>query len=101
MNTCTDIAIMNEVVREEIRKQQAKRRAETERACAVEASRNRLLARRLTALNKVINRRPNLFKRLWAPVARAWELSWGVWHCAPEIFLNWCVTKGWLEKVEA
>lgn len=67
-----EISIMNEVVREEIRKQQAKRRAETERARTVEASRDRLLARRLAALNKRLNRKPNALRRLlgasWAMV---------------------------------
>ena len=97
----TDIATMNDIVREEIRKHQSKRRAETERARMVEASRGRLLARRLTALNKVLNRKPRLLKRLCAPVTNTWALCWAMSRYAPEILLNWCEAMGWIERVDA
>lgn len=97
----TDIATMNDIVREEIRKHQSKRRAETERARMVEASRGRLLARRLAALNKVLNRKPRLLQRLCAPLVNAWALCWAVSKYAPEIAINWCVAHGWIEVLDA
>ena len=96
-----DIATMNEVVREEIRKQQAKRRAETERARTVEASRDRLLARRLAALNNVINRKPNALHRLTGAVAASWAMVYAFLLYWPTMLLNWLEAKGYIERVEA
>lgn len=93
-----EISIMNEVVREEIRKQQAKRRAETERARTVEASRDRLLARRLAALNKVINRKPNALRRL---LAASWAMVYACLLYWPTMLLNWLEGKGYIERVGA
>lgn len=94
-----NMVTMKDVVQEEINRQQARRRAATERARTVEASRDRLLARRLAALNKRLNRKPNLFQRLWRPVTDAWELMWAVLFFLPEMFINLCLEKGWLEEV--
>lgn len=100
MSSTTDVAIMNSIVKEEIRKHQAKRRAETERARTVEASRDRLLARRLSEIEKVINPSPNLLRRLWRPVANAWAMFWAVALNGGEIFLAWCEKRKLIEKVE-
>lgn len=96
----TDIATMNEVVREEIRKQQARRRAEAERARTVEASRDRLLARRLYALEKRLNRKPTLLQRLWRPVEETWCMFWAIVLLWPEMLVNWLQLHGYIEKVE-
>lgn len=97
----TDIATMNEVVREEIRKQQARRRAETERARTVEASRDRLLARRLAALNKRLNRKPNALRRLVGRLAASWAMAYAVLLYWPTMLLNWLEVKGYIERVDA
>lgn len=96
----TDTATMNRIVREEIRKQQARRRAETERARTVEASRDRLLARRLAALNKVINRKPNALKRFTGAVANAWAMVWAVALYWPTMLLNGLERTGFIERVD-
>ena len=93
-------AFINGVADEEIRRKQDHMRAATERARVVKTSRNRLLARRMAAITRKLNRKPNLFQRIWAPVAESWAMAWAVWFNAGEIFINWCVEKGWLEKVE-
>ena len=95
-----EIAVMNEIVREEIRKQQAKRRAETERARTVEASRDRLLARRLTCLSRRLNRKPNALQRLVEPFAEVWAQTWAVIFYWPDMLLTWLEMKGHIEKVE-
>ena len=95
-----EIEIMNEVVREEIRKQQARRRAETERARTVEASRDKLLARRLTALERRLNRRPTMLQRTLRPVVNAWAMVWAVWSRRGEIIVNFCIRRGLIERAE-
>lgn len=93
-------AFVNGVADQDIKRKQEKMRAEMQRALAVEGSRNRLLARNLAEIEGMINPKPNLFQRLWRPVADAWALFWAVWFNFDEIFINWCLEKGFIEEVE-
>ena len=95
-----DIAIMNAIVREEIRKHQADRRAETERARTVEASRDRLLARNLAEIEKAMNPKPTLLRRLWRPVANAWAMWWAILINAGDFLTALLVKLDLVEVVE-
>lgn len=86
-------AYINGVVKEEMRRQQAKFQAERERAAAVEASRNRLLARQKTELMRKTYYRPNLFRRLLRPFENAWAMFWATLICWGEELDFW-------EKIE-
>lgn len=95
-----DIAVMHAVVRDEIRQQEARVRARVELNRTMRADRERMLAKRIAELDQKYTCKPNLFKRLWTPVENAWCMGWAIWLNAPEIFLNWCVAMGWIERVE-
>lgn len=96
----TDVAIMNAVVRDEIRQQQARVRARVELNRTMRASHERALAKRIAELDQKYTRRPGPFKRLLEHVENAWCMAWAVWMYAPEIFLNWCEAMGWIERVD-
>lgn len=99
MSQTTDIATMNAVVREEILRQQARRRAKAALESTERTRQEDELRARIAALNIKYNRRESLPKRLLRRVADTWALYWAVWMNAPEIFLNWCEAKGWIEQV--
>ena len=93
-------AFVNGVADQDIKRKQEKMRAEMKRALAVEGSRNRLLARNLAELENILTPRKNLLQRLWQPVADAWALMWAVFFNFPEMFVEWCIEKDLIARVE-
>lgn len=93
-------AYIDGVADQDIRRKQEKMRAEITRTRAVEARRNRMLARDLAEIEGMVNPKLNVFQRLWRPVADAWALFWAVWFNFDEIIINWCLEKGMIEEAE-
>lgn len=73
--------IVNNVVKQELQRQDEARRAEMERQQArsetIEASRNRLLAEQLAATRRALYRRPPLGKRIRNRIADIWAVCIG------------------------
>lgn len=73
--------IVNNVVKQELQRQDEARRAEMERQQArsetIEASRNRLLAEQLAATRRTLYRRPPLGKRIRNRIADIWAVCIG------------------------
>ena len=86
-------AYINGVASAEIRRQQDRMRAETERARTVEASRDRLLTCRLTEIAEKLDARPGLLHRLHQRAVDAWALLWGTFIC-------WSEALGLIEEVD-
>lgn len=86
-------AYINGVASAEIRRQQERMRAETERARTVEASRDRLLSRRLAEIIRELDARPGLLRRIWRGAVNAWALFWATLIC-------WSEALGLIEEVE-
>ena len=91
-------AYMNSLVSMEIKRQQARMRAEKELARTEQARRNRMLEEKLQAMERRYTRRPSPIKRIIDKVENAWCMAWAVWFNAGEIFINWCILKGFLVK---
>lgn len=73
------------IINEEIRRQ----RAEEERQHVVEASRNRLLARRSAAWAEAMRRPRNPLSRLRDRLATLWAVAWGTVLCLGEALHLW------------
>lgn len=74
-------AYINGVVHQEMRRQQAKMRAEREHAHVVEVSRDRLLRQSLTEIRRKLYKRPNLLRRAWDSIVNAWAMGWAMLIC--------------------
>lgn len=93
-------AFINGVADQEISRKQEQMRAEMQRALAVEGSRNRMLARNLAELESTLNPKLNRWQRFWKDMADVWALTWAVIINFPEIFIEWCIKKDLIERVE-
>ena len=85
MNLEDHQAYIDHVVKEEVKRQ----RAEAERAHVVEASRDRLLARKSAEVERRLNHRRGLFRRLCDRLADAWAMAWAMVICYGEALHLW------------
>lgn len=89
---------MNSLVSMEIKRQQARMRAAKELERTKEESRKRRQDEKIMAMKCRYSRRINPLERIIDAIDTAWCMAWGIWRFRKEIFIEWCIRKGFLVK---
>ena len=72
---------INGIASAEMKRQQARLRAERECHRITEASRNKLLRRSLDDINRKMRKSRNPIRRAWDRVVNAWAMGWAMLIC--------------------